>query len=159
MPAEACLVLEFRQSGRCGYYFVDHSARCLFWLEEFDAMALLDQVRVEFTPPLVGQEMKSLYWCVPLAAYLAICYLIYEFRLHNEYFPELRPFKVDALKELKDVLIHAIGGLGSTLHVNIYLVLNIMMPDSLTSPWTMSPYNLDHLQKMLSLVKDIECMN
>lgn len=126
MPADACLVLEFRQSGRCGYYFVDHSTRCLFWLEDFDAMVFLDQVRVDFTAPLVGHEMKSLYWCVPLVAYLAICYLTYGFRLHNEYFPELRPFMVDGLKELKDVLIHAIGGLGSTLHVNIYLVLNIM---------------------------------
>jgi len=77
LPAGACLVLEFRQSGRCGYYFVDHAKRCLFWLEEFDAMVFLDQVRVKFTPPLVGQEMKSLYWYVPLAAYLAICYLIY----------------------------------------------------------------------------------
>jgi enamine deaminase RidA (YjgF/YER057c/UK114 family) len=48
------------------------------------------------------------------------------FRLHNEYFPELQPFMVDALKELKDVLIHAVGGLGSTLHVNVYLVFNIM---------------------------------
>lgn len=32
----------------------------------------------------------------------------------------------DALKELKDVLIHAIGGLGSTLPMNTYLVLNVM---------------------------------
>ncbi|KIM46860.1 hypothetical protein M413DRAFT_264641 [Hebeloma cylindrosporum] len=122
MPAEACLVLEFRQTGKCGYYFVDHSTRCLFWLEEFDAIDTQDflvHVRVKFTPPLVGHEMKSLYW------------------LHNEYFPELRPFVVDALQELKDVLIHAVG-------------------DSLTSPWSNTPYNLDNLQKMLSLVKDIE---
>ena len=128
MPAEACLVLEFRQSGRCGYYFVDHSTRCLFWLEEFNAMVFLDEVRVEFTPPLIGHEMKSLYWCVPLIAYLAICYLMdmHASRLHNEFFPELQPFMANTLKELKDILIHAIGGLGSTLHVNVYLVSNIM---------------------------------
>jgi hypothetical protein len=33
---------------------------------------------------------------------------------------------IDALKELKDVLIHAVGGLDSTLPVNTYLVLNMM---------------------------------
>ncbi|KAF8960337.1 hypothetical protein BDZ97DRAFT_1665959, partial [Flammula alnicola] len=118
---DVCLVLEFRQSGRCGYYFVDHTTRCLFWLEEFDAMTFLDHVRVQFTPSLVGHEMKSLYW------------------LHNEYFPEVRPFPSGASSELKDILIHAVG-------------------DSLTSPSNTAPYSLDVLEKMLALVNDIQRM-
>ena len=52
---DICLVLEFRQSGRYGYYFVDHRTRCLFWLEMYDAMEFLAQVRVKYTPSLIGQ--------------------------------------------------------------------------------------------------------
>lgn len=56
MPSnDVYLVLEFRQSGRCGYYFVDHETKCLFWLEKYDAMEFLSQVRVRYTPSLVGQ--------------------------------------------------------------------------------------------------------
>ncbi|KJA18441.1 hypothetical protein HYPSUDRAFT_45303 [Hypholoma sublateritium FD-334 SS-4] len=115
---DVCLVLEFRQSGRCGYYFVDHRTRCLFWLEKYDAMEFLAQVRVQYTPSLIGNEMKSLYW------------------LHNEYFPQARKFPEDAVIELQDILIHAIG-------------------DSLTSPQNTSPYGLDDLQKMIGVVNDI----
>ncbi|KAF8183149.1 hypothetical protein BJ912DRAFT_976800 [Pholiota molesta] len=92
MPSDdVCLVLEFRQSGRCGYYFVDHATRCLFWLEKYDAMEFLSQVRVRYTPSLVGNEMRSLYW------------------LHNEYFPHVRDFPSEASLELIDILVHAIG--------------------------------------------------
>ena len=52
---DICLVLEFRQSGRYGYYFVDHRTRCLFWLEKYDAMEFLAQVRVKYTPSLIGE--------------------------------------------------------------------------------------------------------
>lgn len=66
LPSDISLVLEFRLSGRCGYYFVDHETQCLFWLDEFDAIVFLGLVRVKYTPPLVGECYRSLlvidYW-------------------------------------------------------------------------------------------------
>lgn len=55
------LVLEFRQSGRCGYYFADHERRSLFWLDDFDALDALSEVRVLFSPSHVGKRLCSLH--------------------------------------------------------------------------------------------------
>ena len=30
----------------CGYYFVEHSSRCLFWLEDFDAEEICQKTQV-----------------------------------------------------------------------------------------------------------------
>ncbi|KAJ3516749.1 hypothetical protein NLJ89_g920 [Agrocybe chaxingu] len=100
-----CLVLEFRQSGRCGYYFVNHTRQCLFWLDEFNAMDFLWAVRVNYEPSLIAHEMKSLYW------------------LHNEYFPDpvIHPMDDGVLTELEDILHHAIGdALTSSSHTMPY---------------------------------------
>jgi hypothetical protein len=48
-------VLEFRNSGRCGYYFVDHAKQRLFWLDEYEGRDFLYEVRVRYTPSLVGE--------------------------------------------------------------------------------------------------------
>ena len=86
IPEDSCLVLEFRNSGRCGYYFVNHVERRLFWLDEFNGMDFLYEVKVKYTSSLVGEflfitvamsefylltlksrvghEMKALYWLV-----------------------------------------------------------------------------------------------
>ena len=29
----------------CGYYFVDHGSRCLFWLDEFDAGDICSEIK------------------------------------------------------------------------------------------------------------------
>ena len=55
IPEESCLVLEFRKSGKCGYYFVNHAEQRLFWLDEYDGMEFLFEVKVEYTPSLVGE--------------------------------------------------------------------------------------------------------
>ena len=55
IPGESCLVLEFRNTGRCGYYFVNHAEQRLFWLDEFDGLDFLFEVRVDYTPSLVGK--------------------------------------------------------------------------------------------------------
>ena len=59
IPKESCLVLEFRDSGRCGYYFVNHGEQRLFWLDKFNGMDFLYEVRVEYTPSLVGESFYS----------------------------------------------------------------------------------------------------
>ena len=55
IPEESCLVLELRKSGKCGYYFVNHAEQRLFWLDEYDGMEFLFEVKVEYTPSLVGE--------------------------------------------------------------------------------------------------------
>lgn len=59
IPKASCLVLEFRNSGRCGYYFVNHAEQRLFWLDEFNGMDFLFEVKVEYTPSLVGEFFCS----------------------------------------------------------------------------------------------------
>ncbi|KAF8814763.1 hypothetical protein BYT27DRAFT_6959625 [Phlegmacium glaucopus] len=91
IPEETCLVLEFRNSGRCGYYFVNHAKQCLFWLDVCNGMDFLGEVKVEYTLSHIGHEMKSLYW------------------LHNYLFPNSCPLPSSAISEIKDILIHAVG--------------------------------------------------
>ncbi|KAJ3516750.1 hypothetical protein NLJ89_g921 [Agrocybe chaxingu] len=90
---DICLVLEFRKSENCGYYFVNHARRCLFWLAEFDAIDFLAAVKVHYEPSHVAHEMEALYW------------------LHNEYFPspDIHPMPHKVVTELEDILHHAIG--------------------------------------------------
>ena len=140
IPEESCLVLEFRNSGRCGYYFVNHEEHRLFWLDVYNGPGTMDslfnlKVKVEYTPSLIGKsfdarknyfidieirighEMKSLYWFVQR---FNLCYMILFFfftwlvfidRHHNHLFPNIRPLPSGAILEIQDVLIHAIGGM------------------------------------------------
>ena len=53
----------------CGYYFVEHSSRCLFWLEEFDAEKICEDIKV-----VVSQShLRMLYF----APKYMLCNLIY----------------------------------------------------------------------------------
>jgi hypothetical protein len=49
IDADAHIVLERMECdgkpAQCGYYFVNHKARSLFWLEDFDIKHLLQDVR------------------------------------------------------------------------------------------------------------------
>jgi hypothetical protein len=49
LPPGVELVLEivpFKDQLICGYYFVNHNSRCLFWLEEFDAEEICGDIGV-----------------------------------------------------------------------------------------------------------------
>ena len=48
LPSDIELVLEivpWDNEVICGYYFVEHSSRCLFWLEEFDAEGICEEIK------------------------------------------------------------------------------------------------------------------
>ena len=55
IPKESCLVLKSRNSGRCGYCFVNHAEQRLFWLDKYGGIVFLDEVKVEYTSSLVGE--------------------------------------------------------------------------------------------------------
>ena len=61
IPEESCVVLEFRNSGNCGYYFVNHAEQRLFWLDEFNGIDFLYEVKVEYTPSLIGDSFILLH--------------------------------------------------------------------------------------------------
>jgi hypothetical protein len=48
----------------CGYYYVDHGARCLFWLEDFDASYILKDVKGAKSPAHIGLEVEAQYWSI-----------------------------------------------------------------------------------------------
>lgn len=90
--APVILVLEFRLTGRTGYYFVSHPDQSLFWLDPFDFSFMLDDVHMEQTDWLVGLQMKSHYW------------------YHNELFPHLYELTDEDIEEVDDIFGYAIGG-------------------------------------------------
>jgi len=48
VPMDVELVLEIHAQGTemiCGYYLVEHSSRCLFWLEAFDAEEICNEIK------------------------------------------------------------------------------------------------------------------
>ncbi|RXW23284.1 hypothetical protein EST38_g2559 [Candolleomyces aberdarensis] len=89
--APVVLVLEFRLTGRVGYYFADHPSQTLFWLEPFDFIHMLSEVRVEWDNWLVGLQMKNHYW------------------YHNELFPHLYELADDDMDEIDDIVGYAMG--------------------------------------------------
>ncbi|KAF6764327.1 hypothetical protein DFP72DRAFT_799998 [Ephemerocybe angulata] len=82
--APVVLVLEFRLTGRIGYYFVSHTTQTLFWLDPFDFGYMLGEVHVEQTEWLVGLQMRSHYW------------------YHNDLFPHLYELSERDLGEADD---------------------------------------------------------
>lgn len=163
LPPDIGLVLEHRNSGRWGYYFVDHKAQCLFWLDEFDAADFLSPVRVHYTPSLICQFHFKLTWSLKFLNLSIISrswnessvLVILIHRLHNEYFPDARPFPEAAVVELKDTILHAIGGIQIATLLDLYTDMTISA-DSLTSSSSIAPYDLETLQKMLEVVGKIE---
>ena len=83
LPSDVELVLEIvplDDEMICGYYFVEHNSRCLFWLEEFDAEGICNEIKAVVSLShlrmsdstkecvfllliyTVGYEIESQYW-------------------------------------------------------------------------------------------------
>ena len=63
LPDDVELVLEivpFQHKSICGYYFVNHSRRCLFWLEKFDASGICDDVKAVVSLPHLREHRLEL---------------------------------------------------------------------------------------------------
>lgn len=64
-PNDADLVLDLRQDSNngheCGYYFADHGSRCIFWLDDYDAIDILAAVQVELNLEHVGEITPYLF--------------------------------------------------------------------------------------------------
>jgi hypothetical protein len=58
LPPDIELVLEIVPQAKgpiCGYYFVEHKSRCLFWLEEFDAEGICEEIKAVVSLSHLGE--------------------------------------------------------------------------------------------------------
>ena len=185
IPEESCLVLEFRNSGRCGYYFVNHEEHRLFWLDVYNGPGTMDslfnlKVKVEYTPSLIGKsfdarknyfidieirighEMKSLYWFVQR---FNLCYMIlFFFYLARLYRQASQPFisKYTSASIWGDSRNTRRSYPRDRRYVLVtsfliyFIVLNWATTESLTSDEGLVSYKSDVLKVMLDLVNQIQ---
>ncbi|TFK61140.1 hypothetical protein BDN72DRAFT_849937, partial [Pluteus cervinus] len=76
---------------KIGYYFVDASKECLFWLDEYDARDMDDSVKIQSTKAHLGRLMKSQFW------------------YHCEAYPNIYPVTEQILSRVQDTLVNALG--------------------------------------------------
>lgn len=59
VPDDVELVLEVISRGDeiiCGYYFVNHESRCLFWLTNFDASVICNDIKAVVSSSHLGES-------------------------------------------------------------------------------------------------------
>ncbi|KII87570.1 hypothetical protein PLICRDRAFT_124960 [Plicaturopsis crispa FD-325 SS-3] len=96
IPVDARLVLEIfpsEVSTVCGYYYVNHSHRCLFWVEDFKVDYLLRAVHAPVEPCHFNHVMEAQYW------------------RHREQFPALYYSDARSIRDLKSRLRFSLGDL------------------------------------------------
>ncbi|KAJ3491302.1 hypothetical protein NLI96_g802 [Meripilus lineatus] len=101
------------------YYYVNPESRTLFWLHDFDVTWWLSELIGETSPPHIKHEIERYFWT------------------HLEYFPHGHTLDDHLVRELTDVLIHALA-------------------DRITSSTSTVPFSAEHVNKMLSITKDIQ---
>lgn len=97
------LVLEIvpQDSGPiCGYYFVEHRFRCLFWLENFDAEDICGDIKAVVSLSHLRYEIESQYWA------------------HWELFPNTREVTPDIVEELRDIVLQSAVDMTTSLYSN-----------------------------------------
>ncbi|KAG2131466.1 hypothetical protein BD769DRAFT_1722792 [Suillus cothurnatus] len=127
------LVVEDIDENTCGYYFVEQDTRCIFWLERFDAESLFDNIRRVRNMGHISNTLLKLSTavCATLMPTQTIS------RTHCELFPYENRVTPAVLEELKQMIMHAAAV-------------------TITSVTSVAPFDRDELEKMLSLVTEIE---
>ncbi|KAF7354692.1 hypothetical protein MSAN_01382900 [Mycena sanguinolenta] len=97
------LMTESSDNDECGYYFVDHSPRIIFWLDAFSMSALHHWNQV---PGIASPTHAKM--CLEIE----YCKII---RVHCEYFPTAMPISPQIVGELHDAIMYGIGDAMSSL--------------------------------------------
>ncbi|KZT02873.1 uncharacterized protein LAESUDRAFT_729863 [Laetiporus sulphureus 93-53] len=74
----------------CSYYFVDHAAKMLFWIDDFEITEALPGLKIVQSTSHLKYAMEGYYW------------------LHCDMFPHDVEISVDVLNEAQRVILHAI---------------------------------------------------
>jgi hypothetical protein len=108
------IVLERMESAdalaECGYYFVNHKARCLFWHEDFDINYLLLTVKGADCPRHISSCGFMYHSLINI---LFIFFLSSELEIeaqywsHWELFPNAQVVTQPILDELKDIILYS----------------------------------------------------
>ncbi|KAF7354691.1 hypothetical protein MSAN_01382800 [Mycena sanguinolenta] len=93
------LMTESLDNNECGYYFVDHLARIIFWLDAFNMGALHNWTQVPgiASPTHAKMCLEIEYWA------------------HCDYFPTAMPVSPQVVGELHDAIMYGIGDAMSSL--------------------------------------------
>ncbi|KAK0213654.1 hypothetical protein IW262DRAFT_1466983 [Armillaria fumosa] len=103
----------------CGYYFAYHPNRAVFWLDDFESSERLwSKTNGVTSPDHILHEIQSQYWH------------------HCALFPSPRCASQAVIDELRDIILHAIGGL----------------PDHIVSLTSTVSYGIEELRGMLQLI-------
>ncbi|KAI9429199.1 hypothetical protein H4582DRAFT_322971 [Lactarius indigo] len=122
-------------------YYACHEARCLFWLDVYDANCMVSEVFCITSPARVKHRLEGLYWA------------------HYYLFPAvfngccLQPAVYD---ELLGILSH--GCMGKHVYLAVPSRQNSMIgtTDILTSKSSTLSYDDDTIQKMVNLVRKVK---
>ncbi|KAJ6609080.1 hypothetical protein B0H10DRAFT_1954921 [Mycena sp. CBHHK59/15] len=130
------LVLDFvrKETGEpeCGYYFADHRDRIVFWYDIFELEWLSHGNEVHGVAS--AQHIILVSSDFPV---VDILILIMSFRRHCELFPSAMSLTSELVDELRDIVVHNVG-------------------DAMTSPTSTTPYSVDDLLKMLTVVESLK---
>ncbi|KAG2133826.1 uncharacterized protein EDB93DRAFT_1173652 [Suillus bovinus] len=109
------------QTDSCQYYFVDHATRTLFWLHAYDQATetIFDGFQGVCDPSHIRYALESQYW------------------LHCERYPKHTLDRVQLLKELKVIVVHASA-------------------EIITSDISLSPFGADELTRILELLNQLQ---
>jgi len=151
------LYLEFDEDDlSCGYYIVDHSKRCIFWLEEVNTENIgmnpsfstehlreyptpittpLDRRSSDHPFPILGYELEEMYWS------------------HVEFYPSHTGIPMNGvIDNLLNTLVHAQGGVCMRNHSPIDVFLK-PVPDALTSDVSTFPYSAEESARFAKLIR------
>ncbi|GAV99516.1 hypothetical protein LENED_000976 [Lentinula edodes] len=104
----------------CEYYIANHATRSVFWLDTVDAdsFSVWWEVKGVTSSTHIEHAVASLYW------------------YHCHLYPHSYNLSVEAVDELRDILLHCIG-------------------DTITSSTSTVPYNISDLKDMMLLLNNI----
>ncbi|KAF8173768.1 hypothetical protein K438DRAFT_2023317 [Mycena galopus ATCC 62051] len=131
------LMTESPDNDKCGYYFVDHSARVVFWVDDFSMSALDNWIQIPGidAPSHVKMCLEIEYWSVRRYGFPQTSN---GHRVHCEYFPTATPISPKIVDELRAAIVYGIG-------------------DAMSSPQTTQPFPIERLSRMLTLTKEMIC--
>ncbi|KAG1833999.1 hypothetical protein DFJ58DRAFT_735976 [Suillus subalutaceus] len=106
------LVLELMEKGNeeCGYYFVDHEKRVIFWFQDHKSDLLMCNIRGVERKSHIRYALESQYWFVRLLELSCTSHDLHTTnpdRRHVELFPNKRSLPKDVVMKLKEIVMHA----------------------------------------------------
>ncbi|KAG1747701.1 hypothetical protein EDB19DRAFT_1630824 [Suillus lakei] len=110
----------------CGYYFVDHAERVIFWAHPYTCEPggeILSNVKAAKKHSHIKYSLESQYW--PSSRY------------HCELYPQNRHLPRQIFEELREIIIHANA-------------------ETITSDTSLAPFDSNELAKMLDLMDRVE---